>query len=99
MLVYVDQRSDKDSKFYLGISTRHFGELSSQGKVSTTWRQFIGLGSGECGQHLCPPEKRRVFRKGPVKHEFYVDVSGDSRVQWSDETRKLLYVLAIWEDL
>ncbi|GFS95096.1 uncharacterized protein TNCV_2704571 [Trichonephila clavipes] len=40
------------------------------------------MGSGECGQHPCPPERRRACRKGPVQHEFYVDVSGDSHVQW-----------------
>ncbi|GFX10578.1 hypothetical protein TNCV_2583991 [Trichonephila clavipes] len=57
-----------------------------------------GLGSDECGQHLCPPENRRASRKGHVQHEFYVDVSGDSRVQWSDETQQLLYVFATWED-
>ncbi|GFW38030.1 hypothetical protein TNCV_834701 [Trichonephila clavipes] len=50
------------------------------------------------GQHPCPPENRRACRKGPVRHEFYVDVSGDSRVQWSDETQQLLDVLATWED-
>ncbi|GFY09027.1 syntaxin-binding protein 5-like [Trichonephila clavipes] len=56
------------------------------------------LGSGEYGQHPCPPQNRRACRKGPVQHEFYVDVSRDSRVQWSDETRQLLYVLATGED-
>ncbi|GFV09046.1 15-hydroxyprostaglandin dehydrogenase [Trichonephila clavipes] len=44
---------------------------------------YIRHGSGECGQHSCPPENRRVCRKGPVQHKFDVDVSGDSRVQWS----------------
>ncbi|GFW96492.1 transposase [Trichonephila clavipes] len=57
------------------------------------------LGSGECGQHPCPTENRRACRKGPVQHGLYVDVSGDNRVQWSDETRQLLYVLTKWEDL
>ncbi|GFW50319.1 hypothetical protein TNCV_4697351 [Trichonephila clavipes] len=47
-----------------------------------------GLGSGKCGQHPCPPENRRACR--PVQHEFYADVSGDSRVQWSDETATAL---------
>ncbi|GFV82622.1 hypothetical protein TNCV_1618511 [Trichonephila clavipes] len=64
-----------------------------------TWNIPEGLGIGECGQHPCPPENCRACRKRPVQHEFYVDVSGDSRVQWSDETRLLLYVLATWEDL
>ncbi|GFU42863.1 hypothetical protein TNCV_3140331 [Trichonephila clavipes] len=64
-----------------------------------TQRSPLGLGSGECGQHPSPPENRRACRKGPVQHEFYVDVSGDSRVQWSDKIRRLLYVLGTWEDL
>ncbi|GFW72617.1 hypothetical protein TNCV_3798451 [Trichonephila clavipes] len=29
-------------------------------------------------------------RKGPVQYEFVVDLSGDSRVQWSDETATAL---------
>ncbi|GFU48657.1 hypothetical protein TNCV_1440211 [Trichonephila clavipes] len=57
------------------------------------------LGSGEFGQHPCPPENRRKWRKGPVQHELYVDVSRDSRVQWLDETRQMLYVLSTWEDI
>ncbi|GFU62338.1 hypothetical protein TNCV_4239891 [Trichonephila clavipes] len=72
-----------------------FGKkLVNKGRTN---RSPLGLGSGEYGQHPCPPENRRVCRKGPVQHKFYVDVSGDSRVQWSDETRQLLYVLATWE--
>ncbi|GFX57188.1 hypothetical protein TNCV_2964671 [Trichonephila clavipes] len=43
-------------------------------------------------------QKSQSVQKGPVQHEFNVDVSGDSRVQWSDETQQLLYVLATWED-
>ncbi|GFV69291.1 hypothetical protein TNCV_1937711 [Trichonephila clavipes] len=56
-----------------------------------------GLDRGDCGQHPCPPKNRRAC-KGPVQHEFNIDVSGDSCVQWSDETRQLFYVLATWED-
>ncbi|GFV59819.1 putative transposable element [Trichonephila clavipes] len=63
------------------------------GLQNTTTPQ-VGLDSGECGQHPCPPEKRRACKKRPVQHEFHVDVSGDSRAQWSNETRQLLYVLA-----
>ncbi|GFX18222.1 uncharacterized protein TNCV_4305241 [Trichonephila clavipes] len=58
-----------------------------------------GLGSAECHQHPCSPDNRRACRKGPVQHEFYVYVLADSRVQWSDEIRQLLYVLATREDL
>ncbi|GFV50451.1 hypothetical protein TNCV_2082021 [Trichonephila clavipes] len=61
-------------------------------------RSPLELGRGEWDQHPCPPENRRAFRKGPVQHKFDVDVSGDCRVQWLDETRQLLCVLATWKD-
>ncbi|GFX49198.1 hypothetical protein TNCV_5041921 [Trichonephila clavipes] len=57
-----------------------------------TKKSPFGLGSGKCSQHLSPPENRRASRKRPVQYEFHVDASGDSRAQWSDETRQLLYV-------
>ncbi|GFV93452.1 hypothetical protein TNCV_1987671 [Trichonephila clavipes] len=71
--------------------------ISSQlANKGLTKRSPLGLGSGECGQHPCPPENRRACRKGPVQHEFDLDISGDSRVLKervvSDETR--LCVLA-----
>ncbi|GFX48679.1 hypothetical protein TNCV_407881 [Trichonephila clavipes] len=72
---------------------------TTQGGRNNNKKNKQRLGSGECGQHPCPPENPRACRKGPVQHEFDVDVSGDSRVQWSDETRQLPYVLASWEDL
>ncbi|GFX49005.1 hypothetical protein TNCV_2797961 [Trichonephila clavipes] len=44
--------------------------------------------------------KSQNVQKGVcATHEFYVDVSGDSRVQRSDETQQQLYVVATWEDL
>ncbi|GFS55112.1 hypothetical protein TNCV_2441821 [Trichonephila clavipes] len=32
------------------------------------------LGSGECGQHPCPPKYHRACRKGNVQQEFDEDV-------------------------
>ncbi|GFX33540.1 tigger transposable element-derived protein 1 [Trichonephila clavipes] len=63
--------------------------------LENTYSNVERLGSSEYGQHPCPPENRRACRKRLVQHEFYLGASGDSRVQWSDETRQPLYVLAM----
>ncbi|GFS95271.1 hypothetical protein TNCV_2630971 [Trichonephila clavipes] len=69
-----------------------------QNKQSHTKRNPLGWAAVNVGQHPCPQKKRRAGKKGPAQHEFYIDVSGDSRDQWSDETQQLIYVLATWED-
>ncbi|GFW20717.1 hypothetical protein TNCV_1049401 [Trichonephila clavipes] len=64
--------------------TKKEKRIKRKSLVNPNWQ---GLCSGECGQHPCPAKNRRACSQGPVQHEFYVDVSGDSRVQWSDETQ------------
>ncbi|GFV15862.1 hypothetical protein TNCV_988451 [Trichonephila clavipes] len=82
------KESVKDGKLSGRLQTSHTNENFE--KISAT----VQLGRGECGQYPCPSEKNRECRKELMQRKLYVDVRGDSRVQWPDETRQLLYVWA-----
>ncbi|GFX37236.1 hypothetical protein TNCV_995111 [Trichonephila clavipes] len=53
----------------------------------------------DCPASMLPTARQRSESSIRFLEVIETHVSGDNRVQWSDETRQLLYVLATWEDL
>ncbi|GFU69546.1 hypothetical protein TNCV_1351061 [Trichonephila clavipes] len=87
----------EDSKSNSVCSSKVYGLLDEENTVGRSNGERIS--SELRNSEISLPHAEEIpAKKGSVQHEFNVDVSGDSRVQWSDETRQLLYVLTTWKD-